>query len=549
MTAADLVIRGRIATLEGVVGFGWAEGLAIVGGRIVGAGSAAEIDALSGPSTRTIELAPDEVAVPGLTDSHIHLAGAAVARLRVDLEGAATLAEGLAVIRNAHGHERDPEAWIEGYGWDPDRWGRWPTAADLEGVAPGRRAALWAHDQHSYWASEAALRVAGVTGDTADPAGGAIRRDADGLPTGVLHEAAARLVSMHIPAPAQETVEAAVASLSADLISLGVVAAHDPGELTPDPWIDRAWPAYRRLADDGRLPIRLWAGFRHEALATAIDRGVRTGMPLGEDPRGLARIGWLKLFTDGSMGSRTARLYEPVILAPGEAEPPGGARGIWFTDPAELASAARRAADAGIVTMIHAIGDEAVTAALDALEPTIGRMTAVPRVEHVQLALVSDVERFGRLGIAASIQPCHLHSDADKARALWGDRADQRGYPFGALAGGGALIPFGTDAPTEPIDPWPGVAIAVTRRDPAWVDKRPFGPAQALTLDRALRAVCLDPALAEGTGERGRLIAGQRADVVVIPGAAIDDPVEPGGALATARPRLVLVDGEVAFEA
>jgi predicted amidohydrolase YtcJ len=167
----------------------------------------------------------------------------------------------------------------------------------------------------------------------------------------------------------------------------------------------------------------------------------------------------------------------------------------------------------------------------------------------VQLATTVDMSRFGALGIAASVQPCHLHSDADKARALWGERADERGYPYGSLAVGGALIPFGTDAPTEPIDPWPGVAMAVTRLDLAWGEARRFGPDEELTLDRALRAACLDPALVEGTSRRGRLVAGQRADVVVIPAAALDDPVEPGGALAMARPRLVLIDGKVAYDA
>jgi predicted amidohydrolase YtcJ len=546
---AELIVRGRVATLAGSSGFGWADALAIAAGRVLGAGTIAEVDALAGRGTRRIELGPDEVAVPGLTDAHLHLAGAAVGRLRVDLEGAATLADGLALIRAAHAVDGDEDRWIEGYGWDPDRWGRWPTAGDLEAAAPGGRAALWAHDQHSLWVSTAALEVAGVTATTLDPAGGAIRRDIDGRPTGILHEAAARLVSVHVPPSSRETVEAAVAALAADLVSLGVVAAHDPGELTLDPSIDRAWPAYRRLSDDGRLPIRLWAGFRPEALDIAIGRRLRTGDPLGEDPDGHATIGWLKLFTDGSMGSRTARLYEPVILGPGEAEPPGGARGIWFTAPAEVSSAARRAADAGIATMIHAIGDEAVTAALDALEATAGRTSAMPRVEHVQLALSEDLARFGRAGIAASVQPCHLHSDADKARAVWGRRADDRGYPYGALAAGGALIPFGTDAPTEPIDPWPGIAMAVTRRDPAWNDGRPLGPGQALTLDRALRAACLDPALTEGTGERGRLVSGRRADLVVIPAIALDEPVEPGGPLATARPRLVLIDGRIVFEA
>jgi len=193
--SVDLIVRGRIVTLSGTVGFGWVEAIAINDGRVVAAGPASELTALAGAATRVIELDPNEVAVPGLTDAHIHLAGAAVARLRLDLDGAASLADGFGMIRAAHEAEADPDVWIEGYGWDPDRWGRWPTAADLEEVAPGRRAALWAHDQHSFWVSQTALQLAGLTGRTPDPPGGAIRRGPDGAPSGILHEAAARLVS------------------------------------------------------------------------------------------------------------------------------------------------------------------------------------------------------------------------------------------------------------------------------------------------------------------------------------------------------------------
>ena len=136
-----------------------------------------------------------------------------------------------------------------------------------------------------------------------------------------------------------------------------------------------------------------------------------------------------------------------------------------------------------------------------------------------------------------------------QARRLWGDRAETNGYPWASLARTGAVLAFGTDAPVEPFDPWPGIALAVRREDPRWpAGTPPFGPAEALSLDRALRAACLDPALSARETDRGRLIPGQRADVVVLDAAAIDEPVEPGGALATARPAMVLIDGEVVFE-
>ena len=209
-----------------------------------------------------------------------------------------------------------------------------------------------------------------------------------------------------------------------------------------------------------------------------------------------------------------------------------------------------RAAAAGIATTIHAIGDHAVRAALDALEPTVGRVPLMPRLEHIQLVHPDDRGRFARAGIAASVQPIHLRADAAAARRLWGDRAETNGYTWRTLADSGAVLAFGTDAPVEPIDPWPGLAMAVTRSDAGWpAGTPPFGPHEALTLERAIRAACTGPAMTARESDRGRLVPGQRADLVVLPIAALTEPVEPGGALATARPRLVLVDGAVGYEA
>ena len=153
----DVLLTGRIATLTGATGFGWVEAIGIRAGRVAFAGSAADLEGRADPSTKRIALAPDEVAVPGLTDAHLHLAQAAIARGHLDLSDAPTLESGLARIHDAHVVGRGPDAWLEGHGWDADRWGGWPTADDLERVAPGRRIALWAHDHHALWASHAAL--------------------------------------------------------------------------------------------------------------------------------------------------------------------------------------------------------------------------------------------------------------------------------------------------------------------------------------------------------------------------------------------------------
>jgi predicted amidohydrolase YtcJ len=543
---ATLVVRGRIATLAGDDGPGWVEAIGMADGRIVAAGTRGDVEAATGPGTRVVELGPDEVAVPGLTDSHLHLVEAALARARVQLEDADSIDVLVARFHEAAGRI-DADAWIEGAGWDPDRLGRWPTADDLERAAPGRRVALWAHDHHSLLASHAALAAGGVGESTPDPDGGVIRRGDDGAPTGVLHEVAARLVAGTIPRPTVDAVRAAMVPLIDELLALGVTAVHDPGGLSEQHDLTGPIEAYRALAASGELRLRAHPCIRPEQLDAAEREGIRSGQPLGPDPLDRLRLGWLKTFADGSLGSRTAALLEPLVRGADEPEPPNGGYGVWLTPPRELHAQAARAATLGIATQIHGIGDAAVRAALDVLAPTVGATSLVPRIEHTQLVHPDDVPRFAALGIAASFQPVHVRSDTEKARRLWGDRADAWAYALGAIAATGALIPTGTDAPVEPIDPWPGVACAVTRAAPSWpAGVAPLGPRNALSLWRSLRAACVDPALSAGEHDRGRLVPGHRADVVVLQAAALDEPVEVGGALWHARPRLVLVDGEVA---
>jgi predicted amidohydrolase YtcJ len=541
----DLVVDGRIATLAGDAGPAWVEAIAVSGGRVLTAGPRSRIEALIGPGTRMVRLGPGMVAIPGLTDAHLHLAEAALARGRVDLEGARSIDELLARVATA-GRTVGQGRWLTGGGWDRDLLGAWPTMSDLDRVAPGRRVALWAHDHHSMLASRAALAQAGVDDDRADPPGGAVRRGLDGRATGVLHENAARLVADLVPAPTANDVRVALHPLIADLLALGVVAVHDPGMLSVHEGLGPAIAAYRALAADGELGVRAHACVRPDQLQTAVDDGLRSGAPLGPDPLGRLRMGWLKTFADGSLGSRTAALLEPLETEPDQPVSPEGGYGTWMTPPAVLRTQVSRAASSGIATQIHAIGDAAVAAALDILAPTRGATALMPRIEHAQLIAGPDVGRFAALGIAASVQPVHLRSDTQKARRLWGTRADSRMFPLRDLAESGAVLAFGTDAPVEPIDPWPGIACAVTRSAPSWpTDTPPVGPANAVGIWRAIRAACLGPAISAGESDRGRLVAGCKADLAVIPAAAVAEPVEVDGALWHARPTMVMVDGTV----
>jgi len=547
----EALITGRIATLAGDTGFGWVEAIGIRDGRVAFAGSAVDLETRADAHTERVDLEPDEVAIPGLTDAHLHYAQTALATRQLDLTTSPSLDDGLRRIGAAHRGQalHDPDAWLLGHGWDSDRWGAWPTARDLERVAPGRRVALWAHDHHALWVSEAALRTAAVTAATPEPAGGIVRRDDDRQPSGVIFDSAARLVTVHIPQASDADLAVALVAVGRELLELGIVAAHDPGGVTPDPDLTFSFPAYAGLADAGRLPIRVHASLRDDALGTALAGGLRTGDVLGSDPGGRARVGWQKCFADGSMGSRTARLLDDIEGEPGRPIPPEHRRGLWMTDPSVLDDLVRRAAEGGIATQIHAIGDAAVRLALDLLIPVAGRTRAMPRLEHVQLSHADDRARFAAGRIAASVQPVHMGTDAAAARRTWGVRAEERGFAWASLARTGAVMAFGTDAPVEPFDPWPGIAQAVTRHDHRWSpETQPFGPEEALPLDRALRAACVDGPISAGESDRGRLTVGQRADVAVIPAAALQEPMDRGAGLATVRPSLVLMDGRVVFE-
>jgi len=542
----DLIVEGRIAILAGDRGFGWVEAVAIEGGRVVAAGRRSDVEALAGPSTRRLDVAPDEVVLPALIDAHIHLVEAARAVNQVDLSNAATLDEGLEIVAAAH-RRLPATAWLEGTGWDVTRWGRWPTAGDLDNVAPGRAAFLWSHELHQVWVSSAAMAAAGIDAETPDPADGRIRREETGKPTGMLHEGASKLVTRRAPEPTEEWLANAIEAYCRSLLAYGIVAVHDLAQLIPDVDLTGGIAIIERLADAGRLPVRVHQSIRTEALDLAIERGLRSGAPLGESDR--ARFGWLKVFGDGSLFSRTAYLLEPWATTDERGAPPAGPRGLPTTTPEEMASLARRAAAAGIATSIHAIGDATVRAALDALGPVAGLSTTRARIEHLQFVDPQDVSRFGALGVVASIEPIHLRGDARWARAGLGDRAERIGYAWRTLADAGALLAFGADAPYEDVDPWPGLALAVTRSDPSWADGDVFGAGEALTLEAALRGHTVGPAITAGEPNRGRLAAGYWADLMVVPAAAIDGPTVRGGLLSAVRASLVISEGAFAFEA
>jgi predicted amidohydrolase YtcJ len=297
---------------------------------------------------------------------------------------------------------------------------------------------------------------------------------------------------------------------------------------------------YRELAEEGTLPLRVHASIREGQLAQAIELGWRSGQNVGR-----YTAGWLKLFSDGSLGSRSAALLEPYLDAD-EHPPTGGPRGMVVTDALELRELLATAAAAGISGEVHAIGDAAVRMALDVFEglPVV-ESPLMRRIEHAQLVDPLDQPRFGALGVAASMQPVHLRSDAVQGRIAWGVRSENT-FPLRGVLQGGGLIPFGTDAPVEPPDPWPGIAVAFVRRDPFDPEAAPTGIDQAISLKRAVRAACIDPAVVGGRTDLGRLLPGYLADLIVVPDTLAHDEPDPSE-IASIRPLLTMIDGEVVY--
>jgi predicted amidohydrolase YtcJ len=429
--------------------------------------------------------------------------------------------------------------WILGSGWDQRRWGSWPHRDMLERVAPGRHVALRSFDLHALWASPAALAAAGIDDTSPDPPGGIYRRDAEGRPDGIMFEKASEVVLQHAPPPTPEMLRRAIRSIGRACLELGVVGAHELGTLFPDT-SNQALDVYASLADAGELPIRVHAGVRYDGLEDALARGLRSGSRIGRVASSRLAFGWLKLFADGTLGSRTA-----ALLAPREGTEDRGR----FTNPPEfLAERTNLAARAGIATTIHAIGDAAVRTGLDILGPTAQTAAFMPRLEHVQLCDPADRGRFASLGVAASVQPIHLREDAGGARRDWGDRAETAGYAWRSILEAGGTVAFGQDAPLEPLDPWPGIALSVLRRDPSWGAGEPaFGAHEAISLEQALRASIVGPWQTVREPLGGRLVEGALADVMVLPSMP-DEELLRSAEFGRIRPRLVLLGGEVVFE-
>jgi predicted amidohydrolase YtcJ len=437
------------------------------------------------PDARRVDLGGCCV-VPGLNDAHVHFPTWSLAQRQVRLEGAGSLEDALGRVAQALPGVA-AGGWLRGLGWRDGDWTEPPTRAALDRVAPDVPVALMARDYHSLWVNGAAL--ARAEAPLAVP-GGVVERDEHGEPSGVLRENAAWSFRDRYVRPAvDEMVEACRAGLGV-AAARGVTAIHDK-----DGWLG-SLEVFQRLREEDALTVRVWQSLPWERLDELRELGIRSGF--GDE---LLRIGYLKGFMDGTLGSATARLLD--------------GSGVEISTREQLEHVVRGAAEAHLPVAVHAIGDAANRAALDAFEATRDAWRPLglrPRIEHAQLLAAEDVGRFARIGVAASVQFSHAPSDRDLADRLWEGR--EGAYAYRSLLDAGALLANGSDAPVEELDPLAGIAAGVLRT----LDEREaWRPDQAVTAEEALRASTLGPAwLAGDEHRRGTLAPGMLADLVVL---------------------------------
>jgi predicted amidohydrolase YtcJ len=468
-----LLENGTIRTLD--PSLPTVSSLWIAGERIAGGVGVHET---SLPSRDAVDLG-GRCVLPGFTDSHVHFPTWALARHDVRLHDAESLSEALDRVRAAP----RTGSWLRGQGWRDADWPDGPpTRQALDEVERERPAMLISKDYHALWLNSRALELAG--GDL-EVEGGVVVRDEGGEPTGILYERAAwEFKERYAVVPDDEYVEAMREGVRV-AASRGVTALHDK-----DGWLG-AIGLWQRLEQQGSLPLRVWQSTPADRLTDLRELGLRSGVG---SP--LLRLGYLKAFMDGTLGSQTAWMSD--------------GSGVVITSSEELEEIVRAGAEAGWPVGVHAIGDAANRAALDAFERS--REAWQPRglrqrIEHAQCLDPADVSRFAELGIAASVQFSHAPSDEGLAKRYWADRLD-RTYSFRSLLESGALLANGSDAPVEELDPWAGVVAAVLDH---WRDD------QRLTLDQTLNAVCVAPAwLSHDERARGTLVPGRYADLVVL---------------------------------
>ncbi|MGA9055798.1 MAG: amidohydrolase [Terriglobia bacterium] len=548
---ADLILlHGKIWTGEPVAARGETpaparivQAVAIANGRILAVGSDEEIRTCKGLNTVVVDLR-GRLVVPGLADSHVHFIQGGFQLLEVDLKDAPS--EEVFVRRIADkASTLPPGRWMRGGNWDEEAWPseKLPDRWLIDPVTLHTPVFISRYDGHAGLANSLALKLAGVTKNTRDPAGGVIVRDPkSGEPTGILKDRAQDLVAKVIPRPTESEMEEALRTALKEAARVGLTSVHDI-TVDTDSWngsFTGEIRLLRRAELEGWLTCRLYAITPIAQWEKLAEAGISHDM--GSD---FLKLGAVKAFADGSLGSRTGWMFKPYDDDPGNV----GLPMPLMIPPSKMEGLARQADNAGIQICTHAIGDRATSAILNIYERLGGDHPAAHRfrVEHAQHVRREDFARFGKLGVVASMQPYHAIDDGRWAEKRIGHERARTSYAWRSMLDAGAVLAFGSDWPVAPLDPLSGIAAAVTR---ATLDgKNPGGwfPEQRLTVEEALRAYtqgCAYAAFEEK--DKGTIWPGKFADLDVlsedlfrIPPARIKD----------ARVEMTIVGGRVVYQA
>ncbi len=549
---ADLVLlHGKIWTGEPVTkpgpneGFGpWVEAVAISNGRFLAGGRSDEMQAYVGLRTQVIDL-EGRLAVAGFIDDHVHFINGGFQLLEVDLKDARDEAEFTRRIAEK-AKTLKTGRWLEGGRWDEEAWpdGKLPTRWMIDSVTPDTPVFISRYDGHAALANSLALKLAGVTQETSAPEGGVIVRDPARRdePTGVLKDAAMDLVARVIPRPTEAEMEEALKAALTEARRVGVTSVEN---MTVD--TDSANGTFtgeirllRRAELEGWLTCRFY-----EIVPIANWKGLADAGISHEIGSAYLKLGAVKAFADGSLGSRTAWMFEPFTDDPGN-------RGLpmaLMDPPAKMEALARRADEAGIQLAIHAIGDRANAEVLDVFARLAGNAPSARRfrIEHAQHVRRQDFERFAKLGVIASMQPYHAIDDGRWAGKRLGPERLRTSYAWRSMLRAGAPLAFGSDWPVAPLSPLLGIYAAVTR---ATLDgKHPAGwfPEERLSVEEALGAYTRGSAYAAFEEKaKGTISPGKLADLVVLSEDLFSISPEK---IRDARVVLSIVGGKVVYQA
>ncbi len=512
-----------------------AEAVAILGNRVAALGSSSDVRTLAGPRTRIIDAA-GKLVLPGFNDAHTHFLMGGFSLASIDLRDASSPEEMARRIKE-YAKALPKGRWILGGDWDHEKWpgAPLPTRQMIDAAAPDNPVFVRRLDGHMGLANSRALKLAGVGRETKDPPGGAIVRDAaTGEPTGILKDAAEDLVEHVVPAKTFEEKHVAAKAATDYAAQLGVTSLADMSA-------DGDVGLYQYMLERGELKTRIYAIRSIVSWETLAKTGVRAAF--GGDQ---LRIGGLKGFADGSLGSSTALFFQPYNDAP-------ETRGLLFDQMLPEGIMLRRvegADKAGLQVMIHAIGDEANLRILDIYRQAAGKNGLRDRrfrIEHAQHLRPGDIARFGQQKVIASMQPYHAADDGRWCDKRIGPERSKGTYAFRTLLDTGAVLAFGSDWTVAPLNPLEGVKAAVTRQ--TLDGKHPNGwvPEQKLTLDQALRAYTVGSAYAEFSEKvKGTLTPGKLADLVMLDRDLYR--INPAD-IDQARVVLTVMDGKVVWEA